>query len=304
MKFTLLTSGVIALTTFVPFISAHAFIYWAAGDADPDVHGWALGYRTTTPTNGGGQLPFQRDVAVFSNPAVPCKKGKWRKTCESREYLPTGCGLSLFYINRYHESYNPNSDKPYKHSGGKKNGWYYMTKYVSKKPFIPIAAEVQKLVDKNALPQVSKGGYLIMKIHQINEDGAGPYKCFIDFDGKADGWSADLTVEWQVKYTGKHSTNKDGSLKDQQLRVKLPDNMNCRGSYGGKHNICIIRCQNSAPNGPFGGCVPIQQVQPPAKPPQEPPRQEAPEAPPYKNGKDADDYDSADNVPESFDYSH
>ncbi|KAF3080399.1 hypothetical protein TWF569_007438 [Orbilia oligospora] len=256
MKFTLLSSGVIALTTIVPSISAHSFIYWAAGDADPNVQGWALGYRTTTPANGQGQLPFQRDVAVFSNPAVPCRAGKWRKTCEKRVYLPTGCGLSLFYINRYHESYNPNKDKPYKKSGGKKNDWYYMTKYVSNKPFIPIASEVEKL------------------------------------------------VQWQVKYTGKHSTNNYGSLKNQQLRVKLPDNMSCGGSYGGRNNICMIRCQNSAPNGPFGGCVPIQEVQPPPAPPAEIPHQEEPAPPPQENQQDADDYNGADNVQERYDYSY
>ncbi|KAK6344951.1 hypothetical protein TWF718_006900 [Orbilia javanica] len=303
MKVTLLTSGVIALTTFIPSISAHAFIYWAAGDAKPEVHGWALGYRTTTPTKGQGQLPFQRDVAVFSNPAVPCKKGNWRKTCEKRVRLHTGCGISLFYINRYHESYNPNKDKPYKKSGGKKNEWYYMTKYVSKKPFIPIASEVQKLVDRNALPQVTKGGHLVMKIHQINADGAGPYKCFIDYGGTAGAWNATLAVKWQVKFTGKKSTNNHGSLKNQQLKVKLPDNMECRGSYGGQNNICMVRCQNSAPNGPFGGCVPIQQVQPPAKSPAELPYQENPDPPPVQNQDDADDYDSSDNIQESYEYS-
>ncbi|KAF3080398.1 hypothetical protein TWF569_007438 [Orbilia oligospora] len=198
MKFTLLSSGVIALTTIVPSISAHSFIYWAAGDADPNVQGWALGYRTTTPANGQGQLPFQRDVAVFSNPAVPCRAGKWRKTCEKRVYLPTGCGLSLFYINRYHESYNPNKDKPYKKSGGKKNDWYYMTKYVSNKPFIPIASEVEKLVNSNKLPQVSKGGHVIMKIHQVNADGAGPYRCFIDYSGTAGTWAAELAVHFSI----------------------------------------------------------------------------------------------------------
>ncbi|KAK6496646.1 hypothetical protein TWF481_001637 [Arthrobotrys musiformis] len=304
MKFTLLTSSAIALTTLIPSISAHAFIYWAAGDADPSVHGWALGYRTTTPANGQGQLPFQRDVAVFSNPAVPCKKGKWRKTCEHREYLRTGCGISLFSINRYHESYSPNKDKPYKKSGGKKNEWYYMTKYVSNKPFIPIVSEVQKMVNSNSLPQVSTGGYLVMKIHQINADGAGPYECFIDYSGSAGQWTRKLAVQWQVKFTGKKSTNNYGSLKNQQLRVKLPDDMNCSGSYGGKNNICMVRCQNSAPNGPFGGCVPIQQAQAPEEAQDEIPNQETPDPPPQTNQNDADDYNGADNVQESYDYSY
>ncbi|KAK6520269.1 hypothetical protein TWF506_000547 [Arthrobotrys conoides] len=247
MKFTLLTSSVIALTTLTPTISAHAFIYWAAGDADPN-QGWALGYRTTTPTNG--------------------------------------------------------DDKPYKKSGGIKNDWYYMTKYVSNKPFIPIASEVQKMVDSNALPQVTKGGHLIMKIHQINADGAGAYRCFIDFGGAASYWHAELAVQWQVQFTGDRSTNAQGNLKNQQLRVKLPDNMSCGGSYGGRNNICMIRCQNSAPNGPFGGCVPVQEVQPPQQPPAEIPHQEDPGPPPQQSQQDADDYNGADNVPESYEYIH
>ncbi|KAK6522604.1 hypothetical protein TWF281_002042 [Arthrobotrys megalospora] len=304
MKFTLLTSGLFALSTLVPSISGHAFIYWAAGDANPKVHGWALGYRKTTPANGQGQLPFQRDVAVFSNPAVPCKKGKWRKTCEKRSYLKNGCGINLFFINRYHESYNPNKDKPYKKSGGKKNQWYYMTKYVSRKPFIPIASEVEKMCSKNALPQVSQGGSLTMKIHQINADGAGKYKCWIDYTGTGNNFDTKLAIKWQVKFVGKKSTNNYGSLKNQQLRVKLPAGMNCGGSYGGQNNICMVRCENSAPNGPFGGCVPIQLVAPPPEPQPEPPREETPDPPPHEGGDNTDDYNGNDNVEEVYDYSY
>ncbi|KAF3214688.1 hypothetical protein TWF191_009680 [Orbilia oligospora] len=84
-----------------------------------------------------------------------------------------------------------------------------------------------------------------------------------------------------VKYTGKHSTNNYKSLKNQQLRVKFPDNMSA--------------------NGPFGGCVPIQEVQPP---PAEIPHQEEPAPPPQENQQYADDYNGADNVQGSYDYSY
>ncbi|KAK6330546.1 hypothetical protein TWF718_002746 [Orbilia javanica] len=43
--------------------------------------------------------------------------------------------------------------------------------------------------------------------------------------------------------------------------VILPTDMKCTGDYGPDiKNICIIRCQNQALNGPFGGCIAIQQV--------------------------------------------
>jgi hypothetical protein len=56
----------------------------------------------------------------------------------------------------------------------------------------------------NTLPQVSSGGSLMMTLHQVNGDGAGPYKAEISTDGTGSSWTA-LTVKTQVP--GKNSNS-------------------------------------------------------------------------------------------------
>ncbi|KAF3150320.1 hypothetical protein TWF569_004710 [Orbilia oligospora] len=54
--------------------------------------------------------------------------------------------------------------------------------------------------------------------------------------------------------------------------VTIPKNIKCNGSYEGKKNICMLRCENYALNGPFGGCLPFQLIPPePQAPPPPPP---------------------------------
>ncbi|KAF3165883.1 hypothetical protein TWF225_001338 [Orbilia oligospora] len=38
--------------------------------------------------------------------------------------------------------------------------------------------------------------------------------------------------------------------------------MQCRGVYGVNKNICTLRCENEAKNGPFGSCWPVK-IEPP-----------------------------------------
>lgn len=46
----------------------------------------------------------------------------------------------------------------------------------------------------------------------------------------------------------------------QPLNVQMPANLQCTGTVGGMNNVCMVRCQNQALAGPFGGCVPVQQA--------------------------------------------
>ncbi|KAF3919204.1 hypothetical protein AA313_de0202293 [Arthrobotrys entomopaga] len=205
-------------------------------------------------------MPYQRDVPVFSNPAVPCVKSKWRTACAKREYLNTGCGLNTYFIDKY-ESTNPDPKKPWSKSGGKKPEWYYMAKYSDKKAFIPVTSEVTRMVARKSLPKATAGGWLKMMVHQINDDGAGPYRCRIDYNGNGDKWSKWIAVTKNVPGTKKSwSWWKAGDGKNYPLNVKIPAGAQCSGKYGGQSNICIIRCENWAKNGPFGGCIPFQLV--------------------------------------------
>lgn len=42
----------------------------------------------------------------------------------------------------------------------------------------------------------------------------------------------------------------------------MPAGVTCTGEMAGMSAVCMVRCQNPARAGPFGGCVPVQMVQP------------------------------------------
>ncbi|KAF3920953.1 hypothetical protein ABW20_dc0107664 [Dactylellina cionopaga] len=194
----------------------------------------------------GGFLPdCQECPGLVPKPGAPA----------CRQPLPTGCGRTQFVDN----------SNLYTIDG--KDNWGKMTGELN------IETWTTSYVQKKTIPQVYAGGVLFMKLHQINPDGGGPYTCIIDYGGKAQQWeSVNLTMLAQipgVKGLGPFQ------LKTQPLNAKLPENMKCTGTYGGAKKICMVRCHNEAPNGPFGGCVPIQQVggdppEPPASIPVKP----------------------------------
>jgi len=91
------------------------------------------------------------------------------------------------------------------------------------------------------IPKVKAGGKLSILAYQVNLDGAGPFRSKIDYKGTGTSFSP-LTVTKQIF----------------SFQVKLPPNLNCNGKYGDLKNVCTVRCENSAKNGPFGGSFPVQ----------------------------------------------
>jgi len=141
---------------------------------------------------------------------------------------------------------------------------------------IDIAPATDEVIAQfGGLPKVTAGGSLSMTLHQINADGAGPYTCMIDMTGTGTNFQT-ITVTTQVP--GRRGRDKHGSATDFPLVVSLPANMACTGIAGAITGICMVRCQNPVHAGPFGGCVPVQQVAPPVGPPP-PAASEAPEMP-------------------------
>jgi hypothetical protein len=107
-----------------------------------------------------------------------------------------------------------------------------------------------------ALPQISAGGALMMTVHQVNSDGAGPYKCMIDASGTGANW-VPMTVTQNLPGSD-NGRNKATQLQDQPLTVQIDAAQTCTGTVAGQSNVCMVRCQNPARAGPFGGCVPVQ----------------------------------------------
>ena len=107
------------------------------------------------------------------------------------------------------------------------------------------------------LPQVTPGGELSMTLHQVNTDGAGPYICMINDDGTGTSWE-DITVTQNVP--GRRGRDRDGRETDHPLVASIPEDQECTGTVAGQDNVCLVRCQNPAGAGPFGGVVPVQMV--------------------------------------------
>ncbi|KAJ9500497.1 hypothetical protein H2202_004292 [Exophiala xenobiotica] len=108
------------------------------------------------------------------------------------------------------------------------------------------------------LPQVSPGGEVQMTLHQVNADGAGPYTCMINADGTGTTWTqvgtrlADVIMSL-TKADGSHTAS---AGPPWSIFVWLDDQF-----LAGQDNVCMVRCQNPALAGPFGGVVPVQMPQ-------------------------------------------
>ncbi|OAG09529.1 uncharacterized protein CC84DRAFT_1235104 [Paraphaeosphaeria sporulosa] len=116
-------------------------------------------------------------------------------------------------------------------------------------------AQVMQL-NGGTLPQVSAGGMVMMTLHQVNGDGAGPYTAMIDATGTGTQWTP-ITVATNVDGNARGRNNANAKT-DLPLNVAIPANQTCTGTVAGQSNVCMVRVQNPARAGPFGGCIPVQ----------------------------------------------
>ncbi|KAF1935880.1 hypothetical protein EJ02DRAFT_483252 [Clathrospora elynae] len=121
-----------------------------------------------------------------------------------------------------------------------------------------IAAGTAQVMQLNGatLPQVSAGGQIMMTVHQVNADGAGPYTCMIDATGTGTNWQP-ISVTQNLAGNAR-GRNGDTAMQDLPLTASIPAGTACTGTVAGQSNVCMVRCQNPARAGPFGGCVPVQ----------------------------------------------
>ncbi|KAI9172200.1 hypothetical protein HJFPF1_01693 [Paramyrothecium foliicola] len=117
----------------------------------------------------------------------------------------------------------------------------------------------------DSLPQVTPGGEISMTIHQVNSDGAGPYTCMINADASGATWE-NIQVTKDVP-GNERGRNRDGEMQDFELKAAIPANQQCTGTAAGQNNVCLVRCENPANAGPFGGIVPVQMAAPGAAAP-------------------------------------
>jgi len=112
----------------------------------------------------------------------------------------------------------------------------------------------------SGLPTTSDSGEITMTFHQVNQDGAGPLKAQIDATSGGTDPAAfkDAQVTQDVPGIGIGGLSA-ASTMDFPVKVQMPDGMTCSGSAGGASNVCIVRMQNAALAGPFGGSAAFTQ---------------------------------------------
>ncbi|KAK6523063.1 hypothetical protein TWF281_002486 [Arthrobotrys megalospora] len=288
------TAVALAILNFVSPISGHCVFLGAIGDRPGAANGQALGVSTQTHVNWGGkkvgfrsndkQWPFQMDTTVFASPVVPwTKPGCWDKKCCKKAskknpypcfnqayYTPVkriiwtnGCGATIQGIandasKRHSQAWTANP-------AAKRNVLWFQ-RPVPAGAITSVQTEIGRCIGMKKLTTASANGWLKIKVHQLNADGGGPFRCRVDQTGTANGPWTWLTVAKNIP-GNKFSVNKY-RLKRWEMLVKLPKTLDCTGSVNGHQNICVVRCENNARNGPFGGCIPFQQWKPPVPQPQ------------------------------------
>jgi hypothetical protein len=103
-------------------------------------------------------------------------------------------------------------------------------------------------------------GTIINNDIQVNQDGAGPLKAAVDGTSGGTDASAFKTaqVTQDVPGVGVGGLSLATST-DFPLKVQMPAGMTCDGTVAGVSNVCIVRVQNGAAAGPFGGSAAFTQ---------------------------------------------
>jgi len=101
------------------------------------------------------------------------------------------------------------------------------------------------------LPSMAADGTLTMTIHQVNQDGGGPYACEISTDASGTDFQP-MTVTTNVAGIRGFSA---AAAQDFPLVAQAPAGTNCTGGPNG--DACLVRCRNNTPAGPFGSCATV-----------------------------------------------
>jgi hypothetical protein len=112
----------------------------------------------------------------------------------------------------------------------------------------------------SGLPTTSDDGVVTMTYHQVNQDGAGPLKAMIDATSGGTDPSAFVNADVVQDVPGLGIGGLSGATTtDFAVKVQMPQGMTCTGQAGGASNVCVVRVQNSALAGPFGGSAAFTQ---------------------------------------------
>lgn len=113
---------------------------------------------------------------------------------------------------------------------------------------------------KSGMPTCADDGTVKMTLHQVNQDGAGPMTAMVDPTSGGTDPKAFMPAQVTQNVPGIGIGGLSAAqTTDFQMAVQMPAGMTCSGSVGGASNVCIIKAQNDAIAGAFGGSVAFTQ---------------------------------------------
>lgn len=112
----------------------------------------------------------------------------------------------------------------------------------------------------SGLPTSGDDGSISMTFHQVNQDGAGPLTAAIDPSSGGTDPTAFVNAKVTQDVPGIGIGGLSGATTtDFPVKVQMPAGMTCTGTVAGVQNVCVVRMQNSALAGPFGGSAAFTQ---------------------------------------------
>ncbi|KAK6528102.1 hypothetical protein TWF281_009355 [Arthrobotrys megalospora] len=279
MLFKISPAAAFAILASISDVSAHVRFVDAYGNYNPAVKGANLGHNPgiTVKNHGTAQYPGQFDTIAFSNPIIPpCCGSPFKKLNRPRQYLGQGCGTSLSLIYHYYNNNNlraphPSNQviTPAKLKGAelwKHRNWHFFMGPIPAGAYAQTKALTLQYANGKQIAQATPGGWIEIVTFQVNTDGAGPFRCRLDETGTGQHFGSWLVIDKQPPpgfgSAGLKSKFPNGVGKRHFLRVQIPGKVQCKAQFGSVKNVCQLRCENIAQNGPFGGCVPFQVIYP------------------------------------------
>jgi hypothetical protein len=103
----------------------------------------------------------------------------------------------------------------------------------------------------DGLPTTSDNGEITMTLHQINQDGAGPFTAMVDATSGGTDPAAFKTAEVTQNVPGLVAGISTTTTTDFPVTVKMPAGMTCSGTVGDATNVCVVKMQNATPAGKY-----------------------------------------------------
>ncbi|KAK6503492.1 hypothetical protein TWF481_008509 [Arthrobotrys musiformis] len=278
---------IVASAALLESASAHVRFMHTYGNVNENHFGWVIGHESwiKAQNHGNGQWPGQFDTVVFGNPTIPAccwAPDKYKKF--PRYWMDQGCGTTLeaqnlFYRkNPWREGANYLEPKYHEQSQQMMNhrNYHFFMAPIDMGAFLPTRQIMDWQASTDRMALASPGGWVEIATYQVNADGAGPFRCRVDTGATSHGFGRWLEVSRQPPGRQDwYSVDAGRSNTWSNLRVQIPTDLKCTGKAGKYENVCLLRCENYAQNGPFGGCVPFNVVYPktehPPAPKHEPP---------------------------------